>query len=143
MDKGKWPARLSPVVPSKEAMDMKFPVVNAVRSCRGQSMVEFALVAPMFLLLVFGILDFGRLFFTQETLQYALREAGRLAVTGQHSGTNRVAAIIQAAQRAAPGLDISNIQITSGGVTNYAGGPRETVVISLSTGLRLITPMIG
>jgi len=122
---------------------MKFPVVNRVCSRRGQSMVEFALVAPLFLLLVFGILDFGRLFFTQETLQHALREAGRFAVTGQHSGTSRVASIIQVAQQAAPGLDISNIQIVSGGVTNYAGGPRETVIISLSTGLRLITPMIG
>src|SRR5437660_3423743 len=110
-------------------MDMKFPVLDAVRSRRGQSIVEFALVAPMFLLLVFGILDFGRLFFTQETLQHALREAGRFAVTGQHSGTNRVASIIQAAQQAAPGLNISNIQITSGGVPNYAGGPRETVTI--------------
>jgi len=107
-------------------------------------MVEFALVAPLFFLLVFGITDFGRLFFVQETLQFALREAGRYAVTGQKlSTTNRVQSIINVAKTAAPGLDVSNIKIISGGVTNYAGGPRETVTISLSTGLRLITPMIG
>ena len=122
---------------------MKFSMGHAVRRCRGGATVEFALVTPLFLLLVFGILDFGRLFFVQETLQHALREAGRFAATGQHSGTNRVAAIMQVAQNTAAGLDISNIQITSGGVTNYAGGPRETVTISMNTGLRLITPMIG
>src|SRR5664279_4517955 len=57
---------------------------KAHRGRRGQSLVEFALVAPLFFLLVFAITDFGRLFFTQSTLQFALREAGRYAVTGQH-----------------------------------------------------------
>src|SRR5580698_3843174 len=66
-----------------------FNFAKALRSRNGQSMVEFALVAPLFFLLVFGITDFSRLFFTQETLQYAVREAGRYAVTGQHAtGSN-------------------------------------------------------
>jgi Flp pilus assembly protein TadG len=102
----------------------------------------------MFFLLVFGILDFSRLFFTQETLQYAVREAGRYAVTGQHatSGTNtlsRVASIQQMIQQNAMGINVSNISISSGGVVNYAGGPRQTVVVSVTDSLHLITPMIG
>ncbi len=117
---------------------------------RGQSLVEFALVAPLFFLLVFGITDFGRLFFTQETLQFALREAGRYAVTGRHMtvGTNtisRVDSIRSIAQQYAVGLlsDPSAIQISSGTTTNFAGGPGQTVVVSLTTNLRLITPLIG
>jgi Flp pilus assembly protein TadG len=112
-------------------------------------MVEFALVAPLFFLLVFGITDFGRLFFMQETLQFAVREAGRYAVTGQKlSTTNRVASIIDTAKNAAPGITIGSIDIrsiNSAGVTNVgsAGGPRETVVITMTTAIHLITPMIG
>ena len=119
-------------------------------ACRGQSLVEFAMVAPLFFILVFGITDFGRLFFTQQTLQFALREAGRYAVTGQHMkvGTNtlsRVESIRSIAQKYAVGLltDPAAIQISSGGTTNYAGGPSDTVVVSLETKLKLITPLIG
>ncbi|HUI05734.1 MAG TPA: TadE/TadG family type IV pilus assembly protein [Verrucomicrobiae bacterium] len=128
---------------------------RACQGRRGQSLVEFAMVAPLFFLLVFGITDFGRLFFTQQTLQFALREAGRYAVTGQHqyidpndhsAGTySRVQSIRNVAQQYAMGLlsDPSAIQISSGSTTNYAGGPGETVVVSLTTDLKLITPFIG
>ena len=125
---------------------------RALRSRSGQSLVEFALVAPLFFLLVFGITDFGRLFFTQETLQFALREAGRYAVTGQHMANpdpkvggnlSRVASIKAIAQQNAIGIDVSKIVVSSGGVSDFAGGPGDTVVVSLATDLKLITPMIG
>jgi Flp pilus assembly protein TadG len=122
---------------------------KAFRSRSGQSLVEFALVAPLFFLLVFGITDFGRLFFTQETLQFALREAGRYAVTGQHmtdaqgNAQSRVASIKAIAQQKAIGIDVSNISISSDGVANFAGNPGDTVIVSLTTNLKLITPMIG
>src|SRR5882724_8567455 len=95
---------------------------HVFRSRSGQSLVEFALVAPLFFLLVFGITDFGRLFFTQETLQFALREAGRYAVTGQHqadpknpgSNLSRVASIKAIAAQKAIGIDVSKISISSG-----------------------------
>jgi Flp pilus assembly protein TadG len=122
---------------------------KTLRSRGGQSLVEFALVAPLFFLLVFGITDFGRLFFTQETLQFALREAGRYAVTGQHMANplggnlTRVASIKAIAKQKAIGIDVSKITVSSGGVSDFAGDPGDTVVISLRTDLKLITPMIG
>lgn len=118
-----------------------------IRAQSGNSLVEFALVAPLFFLLTFGILDFGRLFYVEETLQYAMRQAGRFAVTGQNNGTNRVAAIIGVAENAAAGLinsgNINNIIITSGGVTNYAGGPSQEMTITMVSNLQLITPGIA
>jgi Flp pilus assembly protein TadG len=133
---------------------------QARRARHGQSLVEFAVVAPMFFLLVFGITDFGRLFFTKETLQFALREAGRYAVTGQKlAGTNpltqnpytRVESIKAIAQKYAAGFlpSASNIDINaydSEGVLDVAhpaGLPSETVVVSLTSSLTLITPIIG
>lgn len=120
---------------------------RAIRARSGNSMVEFALVAPLFFLLVFGVLDYGRLFYEQETLQYAMRQAGRFAVTGQNSGTNRVTAIIQVAENAAAGLinsgNINNISITSGGITNFAGNPSQEMTITMVSNLKLITPGIA
>lgn len=107
-------------------------------------MVEFAVVAPLFLLLVFGITDFGLLFFKQETLQYAIREAGRYAVTGRSvTGETRVQSIIDTATKAAAGIPITGINVISGGVTNSAGGPRQMVTVSLTATHTFITPMIG
>ncbi|HEX9092432.1 MAG TPA: TadE/TadG family type IV pilus assembly protein [Coriobacteriia bacterium] len=48
---------------------------------RGQGLVEFALVLPIFLLLLFGLLDMGRGVYSNNTLSQAAREAARLAAT--------------------------------------------------------------
>lgn len=48
---------------------------------RGSVAVEFGLIAPIFFLLVFGIIDFGRAFYTAHDLAAAAREGSRLAST--------------------------------------------------------------
>lgn len=48
---------------------------------RGQGVVEFALVIPIFLLVVFGLLDAGRAVHTNSVLSQAAREGARLAAT--------------------------------------------------------------
>jgi Flp pilus assembly protein TadG len=108
-------------------------------------MVEFAVVAPLFFLLVFGITDFGLMFFRLETLQFAVREAGRYAVTGQGgSGAARVQSIIDKATKYANGVPIDHIYVISGGVTNTtAGGPRQMVTVQLVSNYHFITPFIG
>ncbi len=123
------------------------------KSSNGQSLVEFAVLTPIFFLLIFGVLDFGRVLFTQMTLQHALREAGRYAVTGRHlPGTNpstgnpytRIESITQIAKNSAAGVSIVNLSISSvQGGSSSAGKPRDTVTVSLTTSLKLITPMIG
>ncbi|MCL6650418.1 MAG: pilus assembly protein, partial [Chloroflexi bacterium] len=42
-----------------------------------QSLVEFALILPVLVLLIFGLIDFGRMFQAYVTIQHAAREAGR------------------------------------------------------------------
>ena len=46
---------------------------------RGQSLVEFALVLPVFLFMLFGLIDVGRFVFQSSTLSQAAREGARLA----------------------------------------------------------------
>lgn len=47
---------------------------------RGQSLVEFALIAPVLLLLIFGTIDFGRLIYTSVTINQAVNEGARVAI---------------------------------------------------------------
>ena len=47
---------------------------------RGAAAVEFAVVAPIFLLLVFGMIEYGRMVMVQQVLTNASREGARRAV---------------------------------------------------------------
>lgn len=47
---------------------------------RGQAMVEFALVIPVFILLMVGLFDLGRVVWVNDTLATAAREAARYAI---------------------------------------------------------------
>jgi hypothetical protein len=58
-------------------------VRKTLRNKRGVTLIEFALVLPIFLVLVAAILDFGLLFFVQHALQFATREGARLALVGR------------------------------------------------------------
>lgn len=49
------------------------------RRQRGQGLVEFALVFPIFILLVFGLIDVGRFVYMNSTVSQAAREATRVA----------------------------------------------------------------
>ena len=47
---------------------------------RGATVVEFAVVAPVFIMLVFGLIEFGRAVMVQQVLVSASREGARQAV---------------------------------------------------------------
>jgi Flp pilus assembly protein TadG len=51
-----------------------------MKSQRGAAMVEAAIVTPIFLLLLFGLVDFGRYFWTRHVIVEAAAEGGRMAV---------------------------------------------------------------
>ena len=50
------------------------------RSRRGQALAEFAMVAPIFFVVLFGIIEAGRFMFYYETLNNATREGARYAI---------------------------------------------------------------
>ncbi|MGG3563505.1 TadE family protein [Neobacillus rhizosphaerae] len=50
---------------------------------RGQSLVETALIIPIFLLILVGILDFGRVIYSYAHLQMAAQETVRLGGLGK------------------------------------------------------------
>lgn len=58
---------------------------------RGQGLVEFALVLPLFLVLLIGIAEFGRAWMTRNILTGAAREAVRIAAVAPPAGSQAAA----------------------------------------------------
>lgn len=111
----------------------RFRYRNSEAKERGQSMVEFVLVLPIFLLLVFSIVDFGMGFHAWLTVTNSAREGARL---GAVRGSN--AEIVTRVHNTADTLDAADMTVT---VTNAQGNPGESVVVDVDYDYTLITPL--
>lgn len=99
----------------------------------GQSLVEFALVLPIFLLVLFAIVDFGMAFHAWIAVTNSAREGARLgAVRGSADD------IKQRVQDTTGTLDQANLTVT---VTNAEGDPGDSVIVDVSYAYSLMTPM--
>lgn len=90
----------------------------------GTTVIEFALLAPVFLMLVFGIIVYGLFFATDIAITYAASEAARASEAGlsdseRESIANSTAQAI--IQNYSPLLALSSVTITSGPVTGNGG----------------------
>jgi Flp pilus assembly protein TadG len=101
----------------------------------GQSLVEFALVLPIFLLVLFAIVDFGMAFHAWITVTNSAREGARLGAVRADSTD-----IEQRVRDTADSLDQGDLLVT---VTNAEGVPGESVVVDVSYGYSLMTPLAG
>ena len=72
-------------------------ILHRRRHGRGQAIVEFALILPIFVLLLVGVLDFGRAIYAYNTINNAAREGGRLATVDQTVADIQALAANQAA----------------------------------------------
>ena len=59
---------------------------NLVGCCRGATAVEFAILAPVFLVLVFGIVVFGSYLTMVHGVQQLAAEAARSSIAGMNDG---------------------------------------------------------
>lgn len=127
-------------------MNLSSKIMPRPRADSGQTLVEFAISALVFLLVVFAIIDFSFLYFAKLTLQNAARQAGRYAITGQAmQGQTRYASIMQTAQNFGLGfVTSSNTTICSSvGGCGSGGGPNETVTITITYPYKFITPLVA
>ena len=80
------------------AGDARVTRSHHARSTDGQSLVEFALAFPIFLLLLFGLIDIGRFVYTANAVSQAAREGARYGSVGDWSascGGSRQSCVIQ------------------------------------------------
>jgi Flp pilus assembly protein TadG len=117
---------------------------------RGQSLVEFALVLPLFLLLVAGVIDFGLGLNASITVTNAAREGARLGVVKPYSDQ-----VIARARDMTAGLDATQLSVTAGcsrsgalgactlgtGTTKGTATTGDTVVVTVTYNYRMIWPL--
>jgi Flp pilus assembly protein TadG len=79
---------------------------------RGQALVEFALLLPFVLLLLIGIVEFGRAWQAKQTLTDAAREGARLAAVGNPTYTLDTVRVKVKTMMNKAGFDSSQVTIT-------------------------------
>jgi hypothetical protein len=112
---------------------------------RGQSMVEFALALPIFLLVIFGLIDLGRAVYVSNSLAEAARDGARYGsvqarswndarrtnveswILDRLSGVPSATAAVECAPRN-PGLGCT---------------VEDIVVVTVQSEVEMITPLIG
>ncbi len=99
---------------------------HAFRSERGAAAVEFALVLPLLLTLLFGMIDFGRAYNQQITLTQLAREGARLVSLGT---TDYKARLLSAAP---PSLGLQAADITGTTPCTLASSAASDATVTIS-----------
>lgn len=100
---------------------------------RGAAMVEFAILLPVLVMLVFGIVEFGRGYHTRTSLTHAAREAVRVAALD--SGDP-----VQTARDAAPNLNPADMTVVIAPSPCIPGNP---VTVSITYDHDYDVPLVG
>ena len=110
---------------------------------RGAAMVEMALVLPVFLMLVLGIIEFGRGMMVANLVTNSAREGARMAVLDGSTNTE-VATAVQTFLVSAIGHGISSADITTTiTVTAAAGNPNPANNVANAISRDLITVKVS
>ena len=108
----------------------------------GQNLVEFAMLAPLFLFLLIGIFEFGRAWNVYQVVVNAAREGGRVAALPEgfadaDSVQQRVTNYLQSASLNA---DAAAIELDD---VEGAPGSIATVTVSYPYSFQLVGPLAG
>ena len=140
------------------------------RASRGQALLEFAMVLPLFILLLLILFDFGRVVYTQHTITEDAREGARVGIAAPDLRLSYGAPpqtpqdlydqIRSAALRLSQGTGLTAAEIsgeavactlpatvdaTSPSTCFYPDGfdPGDRVVVNITTEVQIVTPVIS
>lgn len=120
---------------------------------RGQSLVEFAIVLPLFLLLIMAIADLGLAVFAYNSITNAAREGARLAIVNQDATKITARATQQSAIARTPTVAVAFYQAADDGTPDTSKtcpvgassyiGVGCLAVVNFEGSYEPITPFIG
>jgi len=124
---------------------------------RGAAAVEFAFAAMLFFTVLFSIIDWSYLFFANLTMQHAVREGARFAVTGSSTGAptpgDRCGATLQRIRQQSMGLYDATGSTTvfktidsAGNITTLGSGgcygAGQLIIVQVNGGIAALTPFV-
>jgi Flp pilus assembly protein TadG len=126
------------------------------RNHRGTTMVEFSIVAGLFMLLMFAIIDLAMLGFINMTMQNAVREGTRYAITGRSDldpdseGDRRKAVLSKIKQHSMGFYDqvtedrkVTVKDIKGNDHSGTMGTAGQIIVVSIDGSWPLMTPLVA
>lgn len=129
---------MRPTSPLQQLRRASAPVRTPTNRERGSVAVEFALVVPVLLTAILGITEFGLAFSAQTRISAAAREGARTLAGGDTAANAR-----SAAKTAAPGVMLSDAQITVSPTTCVGAGAGATATVTISYPYSFLTGMFG
>ena len=120
---------------------------------RGAALVELAIVASVFLTALFGVVEFGRLFWTHNALRDAARRGARYAAVRKNDTAGQTAvkklvvygdpnANTATAKPIVPGLTMANVALEYQNYTGLQLSSRTTVSIT-GAQFQFSVPLVG
>jgi len=92
--------------------------------------VEFAVVAPLFFLLIFGMIEFGRMVMVQQVITNASREGARIGVLDGATTSDVTTAVNNYLQSAS--IQGATVSVTPSPPSSAGYGAPVTVAVSVS-----------
>lgn len=111
-----------------------------LKNNRGQSLVEFAILAPLLLLFIGGMIEFGLVYHEQLVVTAAAREGARVAVVNSDNPTT--------AGKTAAENYAKNASISPAGVSASVspvpppGSSNRTVTVTVTNPIKIVVPVI-
>ncbi len=117
------------------------------RRSRGQALVEFALVFPLFILLLFGLVDLGRLAYINNAIAEAAREGARWGIVQGRSisaaDRTNIATKTRTLMAAVPNPTVTVTCEDVFGTARSICTKDNVLVVRVDTTVGMLTPIIG
>lgn len=115
------------------------------KSRRGQALVEFALVLPIFVLMIFGLVDLGRAVFINNSLAEAARDGARYgSVQARAFNDASRDDVAEWVEDRLSGIPNPTITVTCAPASPAFGCTvNDILVVTVQADIDMITPIIG
>ncbi len=116
---------------------MFIKIQTFIKNNRGQTLVEMALVLPILLLIIFGIIEFGRIFNAHLTLTHASREGARAGAV--HKSDSEIEEVVINASYPLI-VNEDNITIDPQDIYRSVG---YSITVEINSSIEIFTPVIS
>ena len=86
---------------------------SVVRDENGAALMEFGIVAPVFIMMLMGLFDYGQLTYGQSVLNGAVQEAARASALETGDTAEADAMVREQVQKILPGADVRASRVSS------------------------------